>query len=163
MRPFLIFVVIVLGPFCISRSAIAAPQRSSDDRSLIGRCLDAARADAAFGGNCVGIIADPCIKNVRNSDSFVQDARNCAARELAVWEFRLQEGVRKLNRTGSPTIKTAVASAQSNWAAARGRICPAFNNLDPGAVPGSGEYCRLQETARIALLIEWLLAATVEH
>lgn len=144
-------------------AAFAAPQATANDTKAIAQCVDAARNSDGFGGNCIGVVADPCIKAARERDSYVEDAKACAARELAVWQARLAQAVVIATKSGGTRMRTSVATAQKSWAASQDALCTLFNNLDPGAALGADAYCRLQETSRRALLLERLGAAVSEH
>ena len=98
----------------------------------------------------------------RERDSYAEDAKACAARELAVWQARLAQAVAVASKGGGNRMRAAIAAAQKSWASSQDTICPLFSNLDPGMALGADVYCRLQETARRALL-ERLGAAASEH
>ena len=151
--------------FCIglTSSAYALPQAAAEDSKSIARCIEAAQKGGRFAGNCIGTVADPCIKAAADRDSYVEDAKACAARELAVWVVRLQNSLKIIGRNGGAKMLSSVTVAQTNWTSSRDTLCPLFNNLDPGASLGADEYCRLQETARRVLLLERLGAAVSEH
>ena len=143
-------------------AALAAPPTAADTKA-VAQCLDAARNADGFGGNCIGIVADPCIKAASGRDSYVADQKACAARELAVWQARLTQAVAAASKSGGNQVRGAIAAAQKSWASSQDALCPLFANLDPGMAPGADVYCRLQETARRALLLERLGAAVGEH
>lgn len=143
-------------------AALAAPPSAADAKAVT-QCVDAARNGDGFGGNCIGVVADPCIKAVANRDSYVADAKACAARELAVWQARLTQAVAAASKSGGSQVRNAVAAAQKSWTSSQDALCPLFANLDPGTALGADIYCRLQETARRALLLERLAAAVGEH
>ena len=144
-------------------TASGAPAASASDTKAVAQCVDAARNSDGFGGNCIGIVVDPCIKAARERDSYAEDAKACAGRELAVWQVRLTQAVAVASKGGGSKVRTSVATAQKSWAASQDALCMLFNNLDPGAALGADAYCRLQETARRALLLERLSAAVSEH
>jgi uncharacterized protein YecT (DUF1311 family) len=143
-------------------AALAAPATVSDTKA-VAQCVDAARNGGGFGGNCIGVVADPCIKAASSRDSYVADAKACAARELAVWQARLTQAVTVASRSGGNQVRGAIAAAQKSWASSQDALCPLFANLDPGMTLGAEVYCRLQETARRALLLERLAEAVGEH
>ena len=143
-------------------AALAAPPTAADAKA-VAQCVDAARNGDAFGGNCIGVVADPCIKAAANRDSHVADQKACAARELAVWQARLTQAVAAASKGGGGQVRGAIAAAQKTWTSSQDTLCPLFANLDPGMAPGADTYCRLQETARRALLLERLGAAVGEH
>jgi hypothetical protein len=138
-----------------------AQQPQSGDKGAIAKCLEA--STEGFGGQCIGIIADPCIKNVKGSASDVKDKKACAARELTVWNGILADALRQIKAGAEAKMNGSVASAQATWSQSLKTLCPIFNNLDPGMSEGGAEYCSLQETARRALLLKRLGEAVNEH
>jgi hypothetical protein len=141
--------------------ASAGPNPS--DAQKIAACLAAAGEKQASGAPCIGIVADPCIAKARESSSSSQDATACAARELAVWTARLQRATQSAGRAGGKTIAAAVAASQKSFTDSLARLCPLFENLDPGMALGGTTYCRMQETAMRTLLIERLSDAVNVH
>jgi|SRR5579862_2245638 len=156
------FALAVLGAG-VPGAGEAASQPTPNDSAAIAKCVAAAQDSNRFAGSCVGVVADPCIEAARSHDAYVEDAKACAARELAVWLARMQKTVKAVKDHGGPKIAAAVTAAQNSWAASRDKLCPVFENLDPGVSLGAGDYCRLQETARRDLVLEWLAAAVTEH
>jgi len=155
-------VLAALAVFVPIGAALAAPPTAADAKA-VAQCLDAAHNGDGFGGNCIGVVADPCIKAASGRDSYVADQKACAARELAVWQVRLTQAMAAASKGGGNQARNAVAAAQKSWASSQDALCPLFANLDPGMAPGADTYCRLQETARRALLLERLGAAVGEH
>lgn len=154
----MLFGVALCGP------ALSAPPASPlKDRETIAQCIDKDRNAGGFGRKCIGMIADPCIQAAKDHDSYADEAKACAARELAVWLARLPQAIKVVNTSGSAKMRSAVSDAQTSWAKSRDLLCPMFNNLDPGLSLGAGDYCRLQETASRVLLLEGLGAAISEH
>src|SRR5688572_25624502 len=54
--------------FCIGCAASAAaqtPPQQSPDQKTIADCVTAANAKGQFGGQCVGIVAEPCIAKLQ--------------------------------------------------------------------------------------------------
>jgi len=138
-----------MSTFLLFTSAYAAPQISSADIRSITQCLNASHDR----NECVGIVADACIKAVVG-DSYLEDAKACAARERGVWEERLQASLKTVNES-FPAVRLAIADAQSNWLKSLEGLCPTFDAIDPGMYSAGGsEYCRLQEIGRRALIIE---------
>jgi hypothetical protein len=131
---------------------------------MIAQCLSAATQDKKeFAGSCIGIIADPCISAAYNRNSGEEEAKACAARELAVWAERMQTALKTVNRNGFPGFHTTLVTAQKEWLISREKLCSLFRNLDPGVNMGGSDYCRLQETGRRDLILERLGAAVSEH
>lgn len=143
-----------LGVIC-PLAAAAAP--SPQDTKVIETCLNA--DSEALGAQCIGIVADPCIKAAANEDA----SKACAARELAVWEEELKTALKAVTAGGFKEIIAAVAQAQKSWRESREKLCPTFDKIEPGMFVGGANYCRLQETARRVLLLRKLGAAVNEH
>jgi len=144
-------------------AASAAAPSPAEDSKTVARCIDAARKDGGFAGNCIGAVADPCIKAARERDTAVEDAKACARRELGVWTARMRNALALIGKSGGKDMLASVTAAQKTWAASQNKLCPLFANIDPGAALGGADYCRLQETARRALVLERLGAAVSEH
>lgn len=142
--------------------ALAAPI-AAKDRATLAHCLGGEHDKQKFGDACIGVIADPCMAEASAKDSYADDAKACAARELAVWSERLEAALKKASANGSPAFRPALAEAQKTWAASREKLCPLFDGLDPGVSLGGSDYCRLQETGRRALVVERLADAVAEH
>jgi len=141
--------------------ATAAP--NAGDAQKIEACLKAAAEKGASGVTCIGIVADPCIAAVREKDSATKDSAACAARELAIWTTRLQRAVQSAGKGGGKTIATAVTASQKSFTDSLAKLCPQFENLDPGMSLGGPTYCRLQETAMRVLVLERLAEAVNPH
>jgi uncharacterized protein YecT (DUF1311 family) len=139
----------IISTYLFFTAAFAAPQITSADRAAVTQCISASHDRNA----CVGIVADACIKNAISRDSYVEDAKACAARELGVWDERLQASLKIVNES-FPALLPAIADVQSNWLKSRDGLCPGFDNIDPGMYLGESDYCRLKETGRRALIIE---------
>lgn len=133
------------------------------DRATVAHCVGAEHEKQKFGDRCVGIIADPCIADAISHNSPADDARACAARELAVWAERLKIALDKASASAPPSFRPALAEAQKSWLASREKLCALFNDLDPGANLGGSDFCRLQETGRRTLVVERLADAVSEH
>ena len=134
-----------------------AQQASPADLKAINACLDKA---GGLGTACIGTIADPCI---RKADNDMEKAKTCAARELAVWNAVAEAATKHVRAGGFKEINKAVADSQKSWAQQRDALCPAFDKIEPGMLPGAGAYCRMQTTAQRALLLRRLGEAVNEH
>jgi hypothetical protein len=139
----------------------AAPNPA--DAQKIDACLKATAEKDTSGTACIGIVADPCIAAASKTDSFIKDSAACAARELAIWTTRLQRAIQSANKGGGKGIATAVATSQKSFTDSLAKLCPQFDKLDPGMSLGGATYCRLQETATRALLLERLADAVNPH
>ena len=86
-----LIVVIQIG--WMSAACAAGP---ADDAKAVAQCIEKAEKNDQFPGACIGVIADPCIKNASSPD----DAKACAKRELAVWRARLTKAVAAIGKSG---------------------------------------------------------------
>ena len=132
------------------------------DLKTINDCLKKANSADPFGlgNNCIGIVADPCVEK---SDKTGAKTKACAARELAVWTALSDAAAKKVKAGGFKEISAAVAESEKGWAQLRDQLCPAFDKVEPGTLPGDGAYCRMQTTAHRALLLRRLGDAVNEH
>ena len=142
-------------------SATAGPNAA--DGQKVDACLKAATENGASGVACIGIVADPCIAAASKTDSYIKDSAACAARELAIWTTRLQRAVQSASKGGGKTTATAVAASQKSFADSLAKLCPLFENLDPGMSLGGSAYCRLHATAIRVLALERLADAVNPH
>ncbi|MDD1528407.1 DUF1311 domain-containing protein [Bradyrhizobium sp. WBOS7] len=133
------------------------------DLAVIDACLKTAEKTGGFGGACVGLVADPCIKAADGANDDVAKWKACAARELAVWTQKTSEALKKVKAGGFTDVIKAAEESQKTFAASRDRFCAAFDKVDPGMYKGGASYCRLRETANHALSLIKLGAAVNEH
>jgi hypothetical protein len=132
-------------------------QPTAADRKAIEACLE--RPEDNFGSRCIGIIADPCIKAAKREGP---KSNACAARELAVWDAQMEAALKRV-KVGGQEIGHAVTQSQQTWRSSLGTLCPVFDKIDPGMLPGGATYCRMQETANRALVLRRLGEAVNEH
>ena len=85
-------------------AAQASAQPSAPDARAIATCLKAAEDKGAFGGECIGVIADPCIAKARDTDKSVEASKACAARELAVWRELMRLALTRM-KPGGKTVE----------------------------------------------------------
>ncbi|MDA9547324.1 hypothetical protein ACM43_23350 [Bradyrhizobium sp. CCBAU 45321] len=133
------------------------------DLAVIDACLKKVEKTGGFGGACVGLVADPCIKAAEGANDDVARWKACAARELAVWTQKTSEALKKVQAGGFADAIKAVNDSQKTFAASRDRLCAVFDNVDPGMYRGGASYCRLRETANRSLSLIKLGAAVNEH
>jgi hypothetical protein len=157
-----------IGLFALSLLAQASPafaqKAAPADVAAIKACLKAAADKAGFGGACIGIVADPCIKAAAPSDDGGSTkVKACAARELAAWSPLLDDALKRIANGGFADVTKAVTAAQKTWATSRDQLCPVFDKIEPGMYLGGAAYCRLQETARRVLSLDKLGDAVNEH
>lgn len=131
--------------------------------AVIDGCLKSAEKTGGFGGACVGLVADPCIKAAEGANDDVAKWKACAARELAIWTQKTNEALKKVQAGGFADAIKAVNDSQKTFAASRDGFCAVFDKVDPGMYRGSASYCRLRETANRSLSLIKLGAAVNEH
>jgi lysozyme inhibitor LprI len=129
----------IFAAYFLSTSTFAALQLTPADRAAITQCIGRLHDNNDYGETtCAGIIPNPCIKST--------DAAACAARELRVWDERLQISL-KIAKASFPALQPAIADAQSIWLKSREEVCP---KLSIEGTNDRSDYCRLQETSRRA-------------
>lgn len=133
------------------------------DLAVIDSCLKKVEKSGGFGGTCVGLVADPCMKAAESSNDDVAKWKACAARELAVWTQKTNEALKNVQAGGFAETTKAANDAQKTFAASIDRLCAVFDKVDPGMYHGGANYCRLRETANRALNLIKLGAAVNEH
>jgi hypothetical protein len=141
----------------------AQAQKTSADTQKIEQCLTAADDSEASGAACVGLIAEPCIKAAKGSNSDEAQWKKCAAQELSVWQALLKKALDEVKNGGFAEVTKAATSSQEAWAKSTGAFCPAFDKIEPGMVPGGAAYCRLQQTGYRVIMLRKLGAAVNEH
>jgi hypothetical protein len=146
----------------LSSMAFAQGTAPADVR-VIDACLTTAEKTGGFGGACIGLVADPCIKAAAGVQDDVAKWRACAARELAIWTQKTSEALKKVDAGGFADVIKAVRDSQTTFAASRDRFCAVFDKIEPGMYRGDASYCRLRETANRALSLIKLGAAVNEH
>jgi len=92
----------------------------------------------------------------------IEDAKACAARELGVWNERLQASLKIVNES-FPALLTVIADAQSNLLKSREQLCPLFAMIDPGIERVGSDRCRQVETTGRAEILEKLAVTVEEH
>ncbi len=137
-----------------------AQQATPADSKIISDCLKKAESAGQFGATCIGIVADPCAEK---SDNTSAKTKACAMRELAVWTAITEAAAKRVKAGGFKDIAGAVAESEKGWTQLRDKLCPVFDKIEPGTLPGDGAYCRMQTTAHRALLLRKLGDAVNEH
>jgi hypothetical protein len=143
--------------------ASMASAQSPADVAVIDTCLKAAEESGGFGGECVGLVAHPCIKEPSGKNDDVARKKVCGDRELAIWTVKMNAALKKVLPAAPNDMSKAVAEAQKTFAASRDRFCAVFDKIEPGIYPGSASYCRLRETANRTLSLIALGVAVNEH
>jgi hypothetical protein len=140
-----------------------AQKAAPADVKAIAACIDKAETNGSHGFNCVGSIADPCIKSVAQTNDYVEASRKCAMRELAVWDDLMLKAMQGVKKGGFKETEKATGPAQRAWAESSKALCPVFDLIEPGMFLGGSAYCRLQETGRRAILLQRLSASVNER
>jgi hypothetical protein len=135
---------------------VAAPA----DTKTISDCLKKAESAGQLGSSCIGIVAEACTEQ---SDKASAKTKVCAARELAVWTALTIAAAKKVKAGGFKEINAAVAESEKSWTQLRDKLCPVFDKVEPGTLPGDAVHCRMQTTAHRALLMGKLGDAVNEH
>ncbi len=131
----------------------AAAQSALEGKQKIHVCIEAARQAGLYPGHCVGVLARPCI-SAASEGRATGKAGQCAAQEREIWAARLDQSLTAISLADA-RLGLSVANAQKAWGSSV-ELCRVFDKLDPQAVAGAAEYCRLQATATRALLLEGL-------
>jgi uncharacterized protein YecT (DUF1311 family) len=140
--------------------AANAQQAAPADLKIISDCLKSADSNGNLGTGCIGLVADACTRKAEND---VAKSKACAQRELLVWNALTEAAARRVRAGGFKEISKALAESEKAWAQQRDALCPVFDQIDPGTLPGDAAYCRMQTTANRALLLRRLGAAVNEH
>ena len=149
--------------FLLPSMACAEGSAAPADVAVIDACLKTAEKAGGFGGACVGLIADPCIKAAEGANDDVAKWKACAARELVIWTQKTNQALKKVEAGGFADVIKAVKDSQKTFAASRDRFCTVFDKVEPGMYLGSASYCRLRETANRSLSLIKVGAAVNEH
>lgn len=114
--------------------------------------LKAAAVDAASAAeSCIGSVANACAATPegRSTPGMI----DCSARELAVWDERLNMAYRDSIAAAAPKLRAALRQAQRAWIAYRDARCalPALENAGGTIVGPLTSACLMEATARQAL------------
>lgn len=143
----------------VGTHALADPGPAADV-AAIEACLKKAEDEDRFGTECIGHLAYPC-RDTAQGD--IARTKACAARELAAWTALKAAAVRRVQAGGFREINAAVTESEQGWIRLRDSLCPAFDKVEPGTLPGDATYCRLQTTAHRVLLLRKLGDAVNER
>jgi uncharacterized protein YecT (DUF1311 family) len=154
--------VVALAALLVAAGSLAAyaQQANPADLKAINACLAKADHTGDLGTACIGTIADPC---TRKTEGDAAKTKVCAERELAVWDAITAAASKRVRAGGFKDISKALADSQKSWAQQRDALCPVFDKIEPGTLPGGAAYCRMQTTAQRALLLRRLGEAVNEH
>lgn len=157
------FAAVMLAASLLPTSMAFAQGPAPADVAKINACLKTVEETGGFGGACVGLVADPCIKGAEGANDDVAKWKACSARELAIWTQKTNETLKKVQAGGFADVIEAVKDSQKTFGASRDRFCAVFDKVEPGMYKGGASYCRLRETANRALSLIKLGAAVNEH
>lgn len=168
-----------IGPALLALALAAGPawaQQRVDpkDRAALETCLDKAKRDGTRRDQCIGTVEGPCLK-APGADTTI-GMKECTAREINVWDERLNKTYRDVlagelgtmetlrepppGKKGKVTGADILRDAQRAWILARDKKCDAAGLPMEGGT-GAGLLsmsCTLEETARQALWLEDLKA-----
>ena len=153
------FTVILVAIF-VSPEAAFAQQAAPADLKIINDCLKKADTSGNLGTGCIGLVAEPCTRKAEND---VAKSKACAQRELLVWNALTEAAAKRVRSGGFKEISKALAESEKAWVQQRDALCPVFDKIEPGFLPGDAVYCRMQTTANRALLLRRLGEAVNEH
>jgi hypothetical protein len=140
--------------------ALSAPR--AEDAQKIGDCLRLAQENGNFGGQCIGIVADPCMAEAGSDPEAFEATKRCAARELEVWKVELNKATALVGQGGFPALSAMVRNTTRPWSDYVNSVCPFFEQLRAELSAGGANYCRMQETARRALMLRRLGVAVTD-
>jgi hypothetical protein len=152
---------IILAGFALF--ATAAQAQTATDTKKIEECLTKADESDASGTACVGIVADPCINAARGKNDDDKNWKKCAAQELPVWTALMKKAIADIKGGGTAEITKAANASQDAWTKSTATLCPVFDKIEPGIVPGGANYCRLQATGQRVVMLRKLAVAVNEH
>ena len=155
----MVMVVLVMVVSAMPQAA-NAQQAAPADLKVVNDCLKNADKSDKLGTGCIGLVADPCRAK---SDNDTAKNRACAQRELVVWNAISDAAGKRVRAGGFKEIAKALADSEKAWAQQRDALCPVFDKIEPGFLPGDANYCRMQTTANRALLLRKLGDAVNEH
>ena len=141
----------------------AGEETLTPDDHKIAACLKEAASKGVAGTVCIGIVADPCIAEVRDTNEEAREAAICAAREVGVWQLRLNNAGMRAAKAGGKELSATLATSMRHWGESATSLCPLFQRLGPGMALGGGNYCYVYENAIRALQLERLADALHPH
>ena len=74
-----------------------------------------------------------------------------------------EAATKRVRAGGFKDIIKALVESEKAWTQQRDALCPVFDKIEPGFLPGDAAYCRMQTTANRALLLRRLGDAVNEH
>lgn len=152
--------LLAFAAMIVAVSTANAQQAAPADVKIITDCLKGADGKDKIGTGCIGLVADPCRAKTEND---TDKNRACAARELRVWNSIADAAGKRVRAGGFKEVTKALTESEKSWAAQRDTLCPVFDKVEPGSLPGDAAYCRMQTTANRALLLRRLGDAVNER
>jgi uncharacterized protein YecT (DUF1311 family) len=121
------------------------------DTAAVDNCLKSQRGRELKGERCIGVVADPCLKNATST----ADSNACADRERLVWDAMLNDNYRRLRESLDAEQQTKARDMQRAWIEARDKTCTFYWDYYQGTMASPmAAYCVLRETARRAMFLK---------
>lgn len=144
--------------FCALGAPVNAKMPPADapapaDIQAIDHCLAIQKAAKAEAGSCIGAVSDPCQQTPEGGTTY--GMMDCAKREIAVWDSKLNATYAALLKDASPKLKTALRNAQRAWIADKEKTCLIpYSYFEGGTIAGPlGGACVNEFTAQRFLLL----------
>ena len=140
----------------LTATAGFAETAKPNPRDVVGvqNCLKAPRGKELKGERCIGLVADPCLKQARST----ADSNACADRELAVWDAMLNDTYRRLADHLDDEQKVKARDMQRAWIESRDKTCAFYWDYFQGTMASPmSSYCAVRETARRSMFLKFFL------
>jgi uncharacterized protein YecT (DUF1311 family) len=150
-----VLAVVVASLLCCGSAYAQKPKQAARDSAAVQDCI---KTKSGAEESCVGIVSDPCLKNVSGATS---ETVACIAREQAVWDDILNETFRRLRDKLDDDQKVKLREMQRAWIVSREKTCTFYWDFFQGtmATPMSAG-CVNRETARRAIFLLGFLLDT---
>ena len=126
------------------------------DAAAIEDCLKPYRAKKERASACVGVIADPCLKDPKSQP--LSAATACHVRERLVWDDILHKTYEQLRQKVDDPQWAKLRDMQKSWTEARRQVCDFYWEFFRGTVATPhAEGCYRRETAEHALYLMFFL------
>jgi uncharacterized protein YecT (DUF1311 family) len=124
------------------------------DVTAVQNCLKSQRGKELQGERCIGVVADPCLKNARST----ADSNSCADRERLVWDAMLNDTYQRLRDHLDDEQKNKAREMQRAWMESRDKTCTFHWDYFQGTMASPmAAYCMARETARRAMFLKFFL------
>lgn len=121
------------------------------DFVLIDSCFKKVEKVGGFGGVCVGLVVDFCIKVVEGfNDDFVK-WKVCVVCEFVVWMQKIGEVFKKIQVGGFVDYIKVVNELQKMFVMLCDCFCEVFDKVDFGMYQGGVSYCCMCEIVNCVL------------